>query len=78
MTNITASLCLASGFLSLVPIPDLLLKHCYSWDTLYSRTDSYKLESTSFIPPEMLLLQGEWLEEGIVLFLISQESLIKW
>lgn len=39
MTNITASLCLASGFLSLVTIPDLLLKHCYSWDTVYSRTD---------------------------------------
>lgn len=52
MTNITASLCLASGFISLVTIPDLLLKHCYSWNALYSRTDSYKLESTSFLPPK--------------------------
>lgn len=59
MTNITASLCLASGFISFVIIPDLLLRHCSSWDTLYS---SYKLESASCLPPEMLVLQGEWLE----------------
>lgn len=59
MTNIAASLCLASGFISFVIIPDLLLRHCSSWNTLFS---SYKLESTSFLPPETLLLQVEWLE----------------
>lgn len=62
VTNITASLCLASGFISLVTIPDLLVKHSYSWDTSFFRRDSYKLEPTSFLLPETLLLQGEWLE----------------
>lgn len=62
MTNITAPLCLASGFISLVTIPDLLLRHCYSWDTLYSRTDSYKLRvnfsSTRDLPPSGRVARG--------------------